>query len=253
MEHGQSTSNLPPVNLAGPIKKVVFSSKNHIMAATGQDGVVRLWNVTDPSHPAPSGSLPQDHNTGKVVFSGDGHLVATLGDDGTVELWDIASRHLITKLRDRANGIQEMAFNAESNRLVTASINGAVQKWEVTTGNSIGPPLSSGEHSYPVALSPDGSILATTSNDDTTTKLWSTDDDSQLRPIATLAGHTDRIDAAAFRDSHFLATASADRTVRLWDLDTNRVTDHLCRIVGAVTEEQWKKLIPELPYQPVCP
>lgn len=189
----------------------------------------------------------------KVVFSGDGRRVATLGEGGAVRLWDIAGRRFIAELHDHDSAIQEMAFNGESSCLVTASTNGTVQKWEVVTGGNVSRASLPGDDSYPLALSLDGSILATTSGNDTTTKLWNIDDnDGQLRPFATLAGHTDHINTAAFRDSNFLATGSADNTVRLWDLDTDQVAHHLCRIVGAVSKEQWENSIPELPYKPIC-
>jgi hypothetical protein len=37
-----------------------------------------------------------------------------------------------------------------------------------------------------------------------------------------------------------------------YDLNLNRVTTHLCHIIGTVNPAQWAPLIPELPYQPTC-
>ncbi len=65
-----------------------------------------------------------------------------------------------------------------------------------------------------VAFSPDGSRLASAS-DDHTVRLW---DPATGQPTATLEGHTDGVRGVAFSpDGSRLASASADHTVRLWD------------------------------------
>jgi WD40 repeat protein len=64
-----------------------------------------------------------------------------------------------------------------------------------------------------VAFSPDGTLLATTS-DDKTGRLWRVADGTHLR---TLTGHTDYVWAIAFSpDGTLLATTSGDNTARLW-------------------------------------
>ena len=70
------------------------------------------------------------------------------------------------------------------------------------------------------ALSPDGKIAATASNDDKTVKLWDTASGQEL---ATLHGHAGPIQCMTFSpDGKRLVTGSEDRTVKLWDVATRQ-------------------------------
>src|SRR5262249_42286782 len=67
-----------------------------------------------------------------------------------------------------------------------------------------------------VAVSPDGSVIAS-AGDDQTVRLWDTAANSELR---ALSGHTGKIRAVAFGPGSLLASAGDDHTVRLWDWQT---------------------------------
>jgi WD40 repeat protein len=65
-----------------------------------------------------------------------------------------------------------------------------------------------------VAFSPDGTLLASASGDDTV-KLWDARSGAALQ---TLEGHSSSVYSVAFSpDGTLLASASGDNTVRLWD------------------------------------
>ena len=83
-----------------------------------------------------------------------------------------------------------------------------------------------------VAIAPDGTWLATGS-DDRTVRIW---DPATGRQRATLTGHTGPVTAVAIApDGTWLATGSDDRTVRIWDPATGRQRATLTGHTGPVT------------------
>lgn len=68
-----------------------------------------------------------------------------------------------------------------------------------------------------MALSEDGSVLATGS-EDKTARLWSTKT-QHCECIGILKGHDDYINAILIEDI-FVLTGSADKTIRKWDINT---------------------------------
>ncbi|MFD1052577.1 WD40 repeat domain-containing protein, partial [Kibdelosporangium lantanae] len=74
------------------------------------------------------------------------------------------------------------------------------------------------------------------------------------RETATLTGHTNAVDAARFSpDGHTLVTGSNDHTVRRWETDINQVVTRICDLaVPVITEREWERYFPVVPYQPPC-
>ncbi|MBN1955416.1 MAG: protein kinase [Anaerolineae bacterium] len=138
---------------------------------------------------------------------------------------------LLTFLRGHPGAVQSMAFSPDGTLMASSSLNGSVRLWTVgesEEGRPViqprGDPLQGHDEMEMVndtVFSPDGTLLATCS-DDTTIKLWDT---ATGELVATLGGDGAYIQTLAFSpDGRLLASVGGDPGVRLWDMATLQQT-----------------------------
>ncbi|NJP90796.1 protein kinase [Nonomuraea sp. FMUSA5-5] len=193
---------------------VAFSPDGRLLA-TGGDRV-RLWDVATRAQVGDA--LPAAE---AVAFSPDGRLLATHSSrEAEAHVWDVASRRQVASLEAHLSpsGISHLAFSPDGKRLVTSSH--ALRLWDVATWRPIGKPLMNRQiGGIRVAFSPDGSVLATTS-DGGRARLWDVATREELNP--KLAGHTIGLYSVAFSPDGKLLAAGGLDGLRLWSPFTHR-------------------------------
>ncbi|MEM7131250.1 MAG: WD40 repeat domain-containing protein [Chloroflexota bacterium] len=171
-----------------------------------------------------------------IAFDPTGQiLLAGLGS-GIVKAWRVADQQLIYEVRAHQDGVRRMQISEDGKRLVTASVQGEVRLWAVSS-HMDGPAgddlardglvrdeellqpmqdmVSSG--AYICALRPDGNMLAATGAEFEIT-LWNTQTD-QVQ--GKLPGHAGGTYALCYSpNGAVLASGGADHVVRLWQMDS---------------------------------
>jgi len=205
---------------------VAFSPQGDTLAAAGDDGIIRLWDVA--TRRLVKNLVGHKDFVSCIAFSPDGRWFAS-GTGGLfsgnrpmeLKLWDAKTWAFIGDLPGHSFRITSVAFSPDSQTLASASGDKSVRLWDVASRTLRAELQGHTEMVTCVVYSPDGSTLATASLD-RTVRLW---DAATARESSTLNGHAAGIWSVAFSpDGKTLASASDDWTVRLWDVGTGRQT-----------------------------
>ncbi len=178
--------------------------------------------------------------TWSVAYSPDGRsLAGGMGKGqesglGLVFVWDVETGERIQTLGEPGSEydhVRGLAFGPDGARVAGIAYSGDVHIWDVASGEVLLSFDTGGDNTGGIALSPDGTLIATSGGDGAA--LWNADS-GEL--VVRLRGHTGDVPDVVFSsDGMLVATASEDGTARIWDASTGRLLHTLFGHEGSVT------------------
>ncbi|HEV2345270.1 MAG TPA: hypothetical protein VGS97_14320 [Actinocrinis sp.] len=224
------------------VRAVAFHPSGHALAAFDAGEVVTLWNIDDPSQPAPVTAHGAALQGVRGVFSPDGRVLATIhadGADSAVGLWDVADFSRVgalATLRGPAAGAGCLAIHPNGRVLAVASGDGqggakAISLWDITDPTAPAQLSATDPTGYAeiwgMSFSPDGHVLAVGSDGVTSgaSGLWSVVDPRRPTALGEFAlGESHAAGSGIFSpNGRIVATEGTsgsgdDGTVRIWDV-----------------------------------
>ena len=174
---------------------------------TSGDNVAKLWTLNGKEIATFEGHRDRVNT---ASYSPDGKTIATGSIDRTIRLWNLKGEPLET-IQGHEGTITRISFSPAGTQLLSASTDKTARLWQV---NPV-PRLNTGFSA--MSVSADGRIIAIAAPDNTIQLQNSTD-------FLLLKAHTAPITQVQISpDDSLLISASADKTIRLWNISTGEL------------------------------
>ncbi|BAU11153.1 hypothetical protein LEP3755_16460 [Leptolyngbya sp. NIES-3755] len=185
----------------------VMMAPNRRSFLTSGDNVAKLWTLNGKEIATFEGHRDQVNT---ASYSPDGKLIATGSIDRTIRLWNLKGEPLET-LQGHGAAVTHLSFSPAGTQLLSASADRTARIWQVNPLPRLNTGLSA------MSVSANGNIIAIAAPDDTIQLQTATD--SRI-----LKGHTAPVTQVQISpDDSLLISASADKTIRLWNISTGEL------------------------------
>jgi len=191
------------------IKSVQFSTDDKKILTGGQDKILRIYDLQDPTA-APT-ELSGHTNTIKTALYTDQNTILSGGQDNTLRIWDTRSGEEVKKIELSSN-VSGIECSLDGKHISTSS---GKQAHFLTRGSfenvkTVTLPMDINT----VSLSPDSNTFVTGSSDDFSVRVYQFQSNNE---IECHKGHHGGVHCVRFApDANTFSSGSEDGTIRLW-------------------------------------
>lgn len=258
------------------VETVAWSPDGNILASGGMDKTIRLWN---PKTGKPIGDALKAHRNCITSISwepmhsnAECNRFASSSKDGTVKIWDAKTRKVLMTFGSHTAPVMCVKWGGEG-LIYSASRDKTIKVWDAKDGKLVRSLDGHGHWVNHLALSTEfilrsgcfdhkGTTYSTkeaaqqaalqryldvkkkeperlvSCSDDFTMFLW--EPFKNKRPIARMTGHQQPVNHVSYSpDGRLIASASFDKSIKLWDGKTGKFITTLRGHVGAVYQVCW--------------
>uniref|UniRef100_A0A8C5C7W9 Small-subunit processome Utp12 domain-containing protein n=1 Tax=Gadus morhua TaxID=8049 RepID=A0A8C5C7W9_GADMO len=157
------------------------------------------------------------NNMASLAYSPDGQYIVTGGDDGKVKVWNTNSGLCFVTFTEHTSSITHVTFTSSGFVIVSASLDGTVRAYDLHRYRNFRTFTSPRPVQFSsLAVDFSGELVSAGAQDSFEIFIWSM---QTGRLLEVLAGHAGPVSSLCFSPvQSILASASWDKTVRIWDM-----------------------------------
>uniref|UniRef100_A0A8C8LRZ4 Small-subunit processome Utp12 domain-containing protein n=1 Tax=Oncorhynchus tshawytscha TaxID=74940 RepID=A0A8C8LRZ4_ONCTS len=171
------------------------------------------------------------NNMAALAYSPDGQYIATGGDDGKVKVWNMTSGLCFVTFTEHTSSVTNVTFTSRGFVIVSASLDGTVRAFDLHRYRNFRTFTSPRPAQFSsLAVDPSGDLVSAGAQDSFEVFIWSM---QTGRLLEVLGGHEGPVSCLCFSPvQSILASASWDKTVRLWDMMDSWQTKETLRLTS---------------------
>lgn len=204
---------------AGGVRALAWLPDGASFLSAGADRVIRQWAAATGKE-----QRTFSKHGGEVyalALAPSGKQFASGSWDKSIHLWDLKTGGVVRSFggpyaEHQWCCVLAVAFTPDGKQLLSGGTDDTLWVWDAATGRQLHRCRGHEGWITAIAVHPEGRLAATASKD-RTLRLW---DLKQGEALAVLEGHADQVTAAAWSPEGVLYSASADKTVGVWELPT---------------------------------
>lgn len=221
----------------GAVADVAFHPLYPLLASASEDATVKIWD-------AESGEFERTlkghtNAVNAVTFSpANGSLLASASSDLSIKLWNTETWDCVRTLQGHDHAVSDVLFVGDL--IVSCSRDHNIKLWDSQTGYCTKTLKGHSEWVRSIAPNADGSLLVSGGHDKTV-RIWNL---ANGAAVHELFGHDHVIEAVAFAppsanpwiedlenakdladkqtEAKYCASASRDKTIKIWDVTTGQ-------------------------------
>jgi WD40 repeat protein len=202
------------------VTTIAFSQDSHFLASGSSSGEVKVWDMETERE---AFSLPRvAEGIDVVAFSPDGKSLAAAGMQPTIQVWNLQTKQA-RALAGHTDEVTTVAFSPTEPLLASGGRDKTIRLWNLDTGAIVKTFDNLNAEVNSVTFSPDGKWLASADSAGTVTLREMAKMGSGSGRQLDLSGQGGEVLKVTFSSKgQLLASAGADRVVKLWDPKTGR-------------------------------
>lgn len=237
--------NVPEQRLIGTVRThqkwvyhVAFSPDGQLLAACSDDKTVSL--IDTETQRVVRRLRGHTQVVRDVAFSPNGMLLATTGLDRQIKIWDLTRpAHELDEFDAQKVRRSDIKMLPDGRHFVTGDLLGNVMLWDLGSRMSLRTVSTGTTEIHGLAVSPDSKWVAASIDSQKQPSITLIDTQS-WKVAARLPGHHGLVRCLEFSpDSRQLLSASDDRSVKLWDVESQRLLTSFDDLVGYAAFARW--------------